>query len=818
MPCPSESPGPRSAARWSNYLGNINIPLENYCQPRSLAELVRDVVDAEAAGKELHAVGAGYSFESIASSNDWMVDLRNLRNRIPGLVDNLGSESALTEEWQARQRGDDDSPLRLVHTEAGVRLFDLFSALATEGLGPVSVGGATGQTLAGATATSTHGSEPTIGALSDQIQAVHLVSTGGQEFWIERRSAPVTRSDDALRRAVPGCTDIRIIRDDEIFNSVIVSAGRFGIIYSLVFSVVNEMRVAEFGIEMSTAEVLRVMGTAEEGFVGQIAESVPDPPEHIRSIINDVRSYHYFDFIMNSRRPEKCIVRRRWLTTSTTETGLSDNSNFLCAPAIANAVALAAAAAFQVFAAEVGGVPFVGIAKAVQAQAKSGEMLAMAINADLSGGAAMAAALNGMWEIQFEDWLEEPINLLTDLAYNMETANTRSSGRVGRLWQVAAGTADPSSIGSCYRGNSIEIIFPSRSIAAARFLNFLRREAPNHRQAGYIAVRFTNRSPALLSMFQDASESGKTYISIEVTSLHGLQGNDDWFRLVERRAIALGGRPHWGQQNNLTASQVRALYPATLDRWRRACGSIVGTSLTFSNAFTRQRGLEPMVVSPDPPPPPMVDPTPDPVVTPPVLNFEWTRIGTADDIVGLASSGGKLFAATDDHQLLTREATLEDSSWRAIGHAYNVTAMASANDLLFCVTDDGRLWSRAPGLSGGTWRMIGRADGVIGLAGVGERLFAATESNRLLHRPATSSSAPWQPMGHARGVTDMDAVGGLLYCVTHDDRLWSRPPELSDTNWTEIGTAYDVVALTGEGDHLFAVTHSNELWSRPIRG
>ena len=56
-------------------------------------------------------------------------------------------------------------------------------------------------------------------------------------------------------------------------------------------------------------------------------------------------------------------------------------------------------------------------------------------------------------------------------------------------------------------------------------------------------------------------------------------------------------RPHWGQENKLTAGQVARLYGNNLVRWREALLATTGTSTLFSNDFTRQRGLRTRTVS-----------------------------------------------------------------------------------------------------------------------------------------------------------------------------------------------------------------------------
>jgi RNA polymerase subunit RPABC4/transcription elongation factor Spt4 len=82
-------------------------------------------------------------------------------------------------------------------------------------------------------------------------------------------------------------------------------------------------------------------------------------------------------------------------------------------------------------------------------------------------------------------------------------------------------------------------------------------------------------------------------VAIEVASLRGLPDNAAWMSLVEAAAVARGGRPHWGQINNLNATSTVTMFGSSVGAWRSALGSVVGSAITFSNAFTAQRGLEP---------------------------------------------------------------------------------------------------------------------------------------------------------------------------------------------------------------------------------
>jgi len=112
-----------------------------------------------------------------------------------------------------------------------------------------TLGGAGGQTVFGALNTGTHGGDHQQPPIADAIVAIHLVADGGNHYWIEPAFLPEFESsltDEALVRRVYGTDDLggaenfRFIRDTDVFNAVLVSTGRFGIVYSIVLKVVRQ--------------------------------------------------------------------------------------------------------------------------------------------------------------------------------------------------------------------------------------------------------------------------------------------------------------------------------------------------------------------------------------------------------------------------------------------------------------------------------------------------------------------------------------------------------------------------------------------------
>ena len=85
--------------------------------------------------------------------------------------------------------------------------------------------------------------------IADSVLALHLVADGGMHYWIEPESAPplgVPLTDRSRVEALYGQAryggpeNFEFIRDDNLFNAVLIAAGRFGIVYSIVVAAVRQ--------------------------------------------------------------------------------------------------------------------------------------------------------------------------------------------------------------------------------------------------------------------------------------------------------------------------------------------------------------------------------------------------------------------------------------------------------------------------------------------------------------------------------------------------------------------------------------------------
>jgi hypothetical protein len=441
-----------------------------------------------------------------------------------------------------------------------------------------TLGGNVGQAVAGAISTGTHGGDPTQPPLADAVMAMHLVTEGGRELWIERNSEPIT-DDLALANALP-CKDTEIVRDDGLFDALLVGCGRFGVIYSYVLRVRPAFRLAEWTYEIPRVVLTTALrdGITNNTFLDPLLKILPAPPAALGA---DTKDLVGLQVVFDTQNLASCWVTRRWPTTKTPNLNVAGGTNTLCA---LNTFGVWAAA--SVVLSPLVAVPFYGAAVGAQ-MAKL--QLDLAANPHWSPGDMLADVMAGFWGLG----LGGSIRLLSCYQFGDSFNASATAGKRGPSAAVlSASRADSQQ--TCVRADSIEPIFDAHSSAYIDYLDVVLNTAPGMRQSGYISLRWSAKSRATLSMHNVTSGHG---VAIEVTSLRGLPDNAAWFAFLEAEAVFRGGRPHWGQINTLNGAQTATLFGADHQTWRVMLKNLVGSAATFSNPFTLGRDLEPATVA-----------------------------------------------------------------------------------------------------------------------------------------------------------------------------------------------------------------------------
>ena len=172
--------------RWRNWAGNRETnPIEGHCSPTCLEELVEIVRTAAQQGKRVRAVGSSWSFGDIAVTPGYVVET----NRLNKVLDTVLPAAQIANPTPVVPESIIPAPHHFIHVEAGIQLEDLMTHLDVSMMAPATMGGASGQTLAGVISTSVHGSHfrlPPISRLGSRDPS----RRAGREAVLDRTSGP----------------------------------------------------------------------------------------------------------------------------------------------------------------------------------------------------------------------------------------------------------------------------------------------------------------------------------------------------------------------------------------------------------------------------------------------------------------------------------------------------------------------------------------------------------------------------------------------------------------------------------------------------
>ncbi len=167
------APGGAAAGEWRNWAGDQVCRPAAIEQPGSVAEVAQAVERARAADHTVRVAGAGHSFTDAALTDGTLLSIERMRR-----VLNVDSASGLA------------------RVEAGISLNELSEALWARGLAFENLGDIDVQSVAGATATGTHGTGSRLRNLSAGLVELELVTADGSVVSVSESDDP-----DAWRAA-----------------------------------------------------------------------------------------------------------------------------------------------------------------------------------------------------------------------------------------------------------------------------------------------------------------------------------------------------------------------------------------------------------------------------------------------------------------------------------------------------------------------------------------------------------------------------------------------------------------------------------------
>ena len=470
--------------------------------------------------------------------------------------------------------GSPDKSFYLMHVEAGIRIYELYdlldqgeeaqsdfhlslASLFPQYQGPwamATLGGAGGQTIAGAISTGTHGGDVHLPPISDCVQAIHLVGAGGIHYWIERDlPGGVQLTDDAALRSRYG--KIEIIRDPDVFWSVVVSAGRLGIIYSMVLRVVRQYALHQNqAITMTWTELQSKLSPTNPLFQSSRFVSALVTMWPTLTSGGDLECFVTTRIavpLTDAGSPDPLGRRER----SGANAGVSSplgQSDFLSLISSKGSLAAVAGSFDPQDAGLVQSIIFVRDERQRQ-------------QATVTFGDEFAAGCNYLAAQSRTDLVRAIVT---------EVLQSSVSEPLTAISYAVMDGHDYTDVGALTKGDFIEVFFDATSPELRTFIAKVAQQAASVQAngsaavVGWMALRFMSKTQALLGM-----QRWPLTCSVEIACMGGVTGTEPFLSGVETDAIQLGGILHWGQRNQaLSRSDVeRAFAPDwAIERWRDA--------------------------------------------------------------------------------------------------------------------------------------------------------------------------------------------------------------------------------------------------------
>lgn len=658
--------------------------------PASLADVIALCRDRQP-GERFKAAGSHWALSAAAISDHTFIETHDPRGRYPAMDRTLSDvvPERLHPDLVQRMR-DDAFPSRhgsLIHVEAGKRIYQLYAELDHEDpltskktlggyfalvhnknhfTGPwgcATLGGAGGQTVVGALTTGTHGGDFDRPPIADSVVAIHLVADGGKHYWIERVNEayyPQLTDDDRLRELYDraeygGPGNFEIIRHpgNEMFNAVLVSAGRFGVIYSVVMRAEWQYSLWERRRLHIWQDVKQQITNRQSPLFLDHAAEAPNTPNRFLQVV--VCLTPHLNFMRNLAG-----VTKRWtLPLEQAPSGQAQRVGDRTEPAGPERPHFSkAGASFPYTPKEentlLGEEPGMldracanasFLAGIIEAAIEELEEFVRTNGAAVGAGLGAVAAAGGAGLIALIPWILLILVVLKELLEEFD-ADDRLGEHMERIknelldpnepdpgkraagllaWQLIAYKVFEEMQGDLQFGarsyavmdrknyldrscehnvDSVEVFFAAGDDRLVAFIDALiafeiNQELHGKAFLGYASLRFTGKTDALIGM-----QRHDTTCSIEIAGLKDMSGSQELVEYAERLALNanIGAILHWGQRNNATGGDTERLFAASpanpdgqLGAWRNALRTITqnGAREGFSSDFTRRTGLEP---------------------------------------------------------------------------------------------------------------------------------------------------------------------------------------------------------------------------------
>jgi len=673
----------KTNAPWTRKHNDPRIPhipqVPRIVYPTSLEQLIELCRD-HPSDQRLRAAGSHWALSEAAVSDHTFIethDPRELQQAMGRTLTNVVPKCLNRDYVERMVQLGAETKWSLVHVESGKRIYQLYAELdqltdvgdpdTLAGFiddhfddpgwgGPwgfQTLGGAGGQTVVGALNTGTHGGDFDRPPVADSVLALHVVSDGGKHYWIEAVDPDLPQLTDDFMMSLEfgtnelgGQDNFELIRDNDVFNAVLVSAGRFGVIYSVVLKAVPQYALHEKrrlhlwqDVKSQIADLDGPLyadrpppGVESQQRFLQVAVSLTTHFNFQRNLVGITKRWDLpavastpgqaervgdnegFDPVIQAPRFSKAGRAHSYTPDPDhpEQTSAPSMLEKACADAsFVKGIISQVISEIEEFVQTNGAV--VGPAIAAVAAIGGGGLLLLfaaflailvllreildAINDDTRFGEVMEQAKNKLLDPDNPDAAERAAGLFAwQLIFYLAFQSQQSERDYNALSYAVMDQKDYLNISCEVNVESVEVFFSAADSRLIAFIDQLiafemQQEFEGKAFVGYASLRFTEPTRALIGM-----QRHQVSCSVEIACLKDVSGGQELIDFAVRWASNPnnGGILHWGQYNPWTEVEVERTYGPSGDlaTWRDALQRITGGGDAFSSEFSRRTGLE----------------------------------------------------------------------------------------------------------------------------------------------------------------------------------------------------------------------------------
>lgn len=203
------------------------------------------------------------------------------------------------------------------------------------------------------------------------------------------------------------------------------------------------------------------------------------------------------------------------------------------------------------------------------------------------------------------------------------------------------------------------------------------------------------------------------------------------------------------------------------------------------------------------------------------FSISWNFVEDLPEINALAGLNGKLYAATNENEIMIGEFVHDQLSWNKAGDAKNPISLASMNGKLYATTTNNQFLEATISNDNMSWNKKGKAKNIKNLTALDGYFYAFDDEGELLKGSLKKKKVSWEK------VKKSDKIGKIisltsdnknLYALNEGDSLWLGDPQEKEISWIQIGRnnsqTYDINVknILAFDDRLLAVTEDYKLY------